>query len=100
MSNLKYFVERTEGDGFNLWIKKDNTFYNLATLFYNAPVCDDDWNISELKKSVSYSQEEISDELENPLIDINIEPAERLLAMKGKSPKEIYDYLKSVLGGN
>lgn len=93
-TNLEYYTEKTEGDSFNLWIKKGDIYYNLATLFYDDSFCGSDWNVSELEKSVSYSQDEIVDELENPLVRIKTENAEALLAMKDKSPKEILDYFK------
>ncbi len=92
--NLEYYIEETEGDSFNLWMKKDNKYYNLATLFYNDAICGNEWNVSELENSISYLQEEIIDELENPLAEIKAENAEALLAMKDKSPKEILDYFK------
>lgn len=93
-NNLEYYIEKTEGESFNLWMKKDNKYYNLATLFYNDSMCGDDWAVSELEKSVSYTQKEIIDELENQLVKIKIENAEALLAMKDKSPKKISDYFK------
>lgn len=93
-NNLEYYIEKTEGESFNLWMKKDDKYHNLATLFYNDSMCEDDWAVSELEKSVSYTQKEIIGELENQLVKIKIEYAEALLAMKDKSPKEISDYFK------
>jgi len=93
-NNKEYYIEETEGNGFNLWVKQDNKYHNLATLFYKDAFCQDNWSVSELKKSVSYTDEEIIDELENPLVKIKIGDAETLLNMKNKFPTEIFTYFK------
>lgn len=100
MSDSNYFIEKLEGGSFNLWLRKFNKYFNVATLFYGDSLCGDDWDVSDIEKSVNYSESEIKDELENPLIKILKEHGEKLLSMKGNSPDEVYDYFRlKIVGG-
>lgn len=96
--NSDYYIEKLEGESFNLWFRKNNQYFNLATLFYKDKLCGEDWDVSNIEKSVSYSKDEINDEIESPLINILNEHGEKLLSMKGNSPKEVLDYFKSNIG--
>ena len=72
-----FFIEKTS-DGFNIW-EKSSKYYCIASLFY-----PDQWDISPIspkEKSVSYSAEEIEDELESPLISITTNQAQVLLGI-------------------
>lgn len=95
--NLEYYIEFHENEKcFNLWTEQKGRYYNIATLFYQDPLCGDDWSISEIEKAVSYPKSEISDELESPLIKISQDDAEKLLSMKNNSPNEILNYVDNV----
>ncbi len=97
-NNSDYYIEKLEGESFNLWFRKENKYFNLATLFYKDELCEDDWDVSDIEKSVSYSENEINDELENPLVKILNEHGEKLLSMKNKPLVEVYDYFKLNIG--
>lgn len=96
--NSDYYIEKLEGESFNLWYKKGNNYFNVATLFYQDKLCGSDWNVSDVKDSVNYSETEIIDEIESPLIGILREFGDKLISMEGSNPKEVYDYFKSCLG--
>ncbi len=90
---MSYYIEKIESESFNLWLKKNKKYYNIATLFYNINFCENEWNISNIEKSVFYTEKEIIDELENPLKEITIEKVQKLLSMKENSPQEIYEFM-------
>ncbi len=101
--NLEYFVEILgNGDfekitgSFNLWEKNKGFYLNLATLFLNDKLCGCQWDVCERTMAVKYNDDEIQDELENPLKKIPREIAEHLIRMKGKTYKDILQYLISV----
>jgi hypothetical protein len=93
-----YYLEKLEGESFNLWFRKNNQYFNLATLFYEDKLCGNSWDVSDIDNSVNYSENEINDELESPLINILNEYGEKLLSMKGNSPKEVLNYFKLNMG--
>ena len=93
--NLKFFIEEI-GEGFNLWTKVEGRYLNRATLFYNDSSCGTQWDVSAPEKSVSYREQEITDELESPLVEITESSGEALLNMAQKSPKEVYDYFRNI----
>ena len=95
--NLEYSIELI-GQGkeitrsFNLWVKQRGKYHNIATLFYNDPMCGCDWSVDEIGRAVSYSEFEIQDELENPLRPVPRNIGEKLSSMD-VSFKEISKYL-------
>lgn len=97
IKNLEYFIELL-GQGkeitgsFNLWAKQGNKYHNIATLFYNDPMCGCDWSFDKIGRAVSYSESEIQDELENPLRPISNEIGRALESMN-VSFKDISEYL-------
>lgn len=61
-----YYVEKTE-DGFNIWLKKQSMYYNVAIIDPDNvwEGFDEDYN-----SSVSYDAVDIIDELESDLVDM------------------------------
>lgn len=101
--NLEYFVEvlgngKTEPitGSFNLWEREGNKFYNRATLFLNDRLCGCQWDVSDRQRAVSYDNQEIKDELENPLKQISPEVANHLIDMRDKTYKDVFEYLELV----
>ena len=99
----EYFIEKLGGErySFNLWAKIEDTYYNVATLFYQDSLCGNQWTTSEIEKSVSYNTIEIQDEIESRLFKISQERAEKILSMKDSSPIEIGENIALIqsLGG-
>ena len=91
---------KQKNGSFNLWARQGSKYHNLATLFYNDPLCGTQWSVDEIEKVVSYDEQEIQDELENPLRKIQQARGEELLEMKDKSPKEVCDYLIGICKGS
>ncbi|MBS3066855.1 hypothetical protein J4205_03440 [Candidatus Pacearchaeota archaeon] len=48
----------------NIRKRVGSKYHNVATLFYQDRMCDNQWDISEVGKSVSYDENEIQDEIE------------------------------------
>lgn len=99
-NNLEYFIELTLENkkvtgSFNLWAKQGKKYYNLATLFYNDPMCGCDWSVSEIEKSVCYDKFALQDELESSLRPISNELGNTLASMD-VSFKEAVEYLIKV----
>ena len=99
-NNLEYFIELSlennkVSGSFNLWAKQKNKYYNLATLFYNDPMCGCDWSVSEIEKSVCYDKSALQDELESSLRPISKELGDKLASMD-VSFKEAVEYLIKV----
>lgn len=69
----------------------------MATLFYQDRMCDNQWDISEVGKSVSYDESEIQDQIEGQLTLLPQAVAERLLSMKNNSPEEVALSLEEIL---
>ena len=99
MGNDEYFIERFEGgkSNFNIWKRIGNKYHNVATLFYQDRMCGNQWDISEVGKSVSYDKSEIQDETEGQLTMLPQAVAERLLTMKNNSPDEAALSLEEIL---
>jgi len=96
--NLEYYMEllgeeKQKTGSFNLWAKQGNRYHNLATLFYKDPMCGTQWTVDEIGRAVSYDEQEIKDELENPLRRIQQIRGEEFVAMRDKSPEEVAKYL-------
>ena len=91
----EFYIERMDGKSFNLWEKDGVRYYNIATLFYNDPICENEWTIDDKSKAVSYGTNEIVDEVENPLKQIPTERAQQLLKLT--SPEEVVKSLEGLL---
>ena len=93
----EYYIERMDGGkcNFNLWEKDGNRYFNVATLFYEDSMCGDQWTIDERAKAVSFSQDEIEDELEYPLRPIPIDKVQKLLKLS--SAEEVAGSIEGLL---
>jgi hypothetical protein len=84
-----------DGKCFNLWEKEGSKYFNVATLFFQDPLCGTQWTVDGKTKALSYSAGEIQDELESPLKQIPAEKAQKLLKLT--SPQEAADSIDGLL---
>ena len=79
----EYYFEKINGAkcNFNLWEKEGDRYFNIATLFYQDPLCGTQWTIDEKARAVNYDSNEIQDEVENPLKQIPLDKAKVLLQL-------------------
>jgi len=108
-----YYVERMFEDGsFNIWRRIRKRYFCVATLFYQDPLCGNQWTTDEPeeleKVGAYYTPTVIKDEIESPLKPISNEELKKmteLTSLKDISiflsnfyPKEDDDKSKSVNG--
>lgn len=93
----EYYIEQIDGAkcNFNLWEKEGDKYFNVATLFYQDPMCGTQWTTDDKAEAVNYSSDEIQDEVESPLRQITTEKAQQLLKLT--SAKEVADSLEGLL---
>ena len=86
-----YYFESLGKDGFNIWQKDKNRYYNIAGLLWGQ------FDVTEIEKAVSYNSKEIKDEIEGPLIKLSFKEIEILISMKNGSIQEIKEYIKKII---
>jgi len=97
-TQIEYYIEKVDGArlNFNLWEKEGARYYNVASLFFNDPMCGTQWTVTPKQKAVNYGDGEIRDELESPLVKIPTERAEQMLKLgtAHEAAKSIEDFLR------
>jgi len=94
----EYYIEKVDGSeyNFNIWEKNGDRYFSVATLFYQDRLCGTQWTVTDKTKAVSYSEDEIQDEIESPLRSIPVEKAQSLLKLT--SVRDVLDSLEGILG--
>lgn len=93
----EFYIEKIDGGiyNFKLWEKDRETYFNIATLFYQDDICGTQWIIDDKAIALHYNADEIQDELENPLKQISAEKTQQLLKLT--SAEEVVNSLEGLL---